>query len=138
MTAGGFEARCGCGDLTVLVSGLPVLQVVCHCNDCREVTGEPFTRVVFFPLVGIATRGATHTTEFFGASGNTKHYVSCARCDEFLYGEVAVLGGVCGIRPRSLGPKFTFAPSAHVWVSQRDSTVHLDDDLPAFERAPGR
>ena len=138
MTATGLTARCGCGNLSVSVTGPPVLQVICHCMDCRSVTGDPYTEVVFFSLAGSTVHGERRAHELFGASGQPKRYVSCTRCGEFLFGEVGVLGGVCGLRPRSLPTAFQFAPGAHVWTSQRDATVHLDDGLPTFERAPGR
>jgi hypothetical protein len=138
MTTAGARAQCGCGSLSVTVSGEPVLQVICHCIDCRAVTGDPHTEVVFFRLGEVTVHGEPRCTQLVGASGQPKRYLSCARCDEFLFGEVGVLGGVCGIRPRSLGSGFSFSPRAHVWTSQREASEPLDDGLPAFPRAPRR
>lgn len=129
-------ARCDCGGLSITLRGPPLLQLICHCEDCRSVTGDPTTGVVFFRKQGAEIRGEATDTELLGASGSPKYYVACRACGQFVFGDVAVLGGVYGVRPLSLGPAFSFRPACQVWTSQKSAAVTLDPDLPAFRRAP--
>ena len=43
-----WSASCRCGALRVQLASPAVLQLVCHCTDCRAVAGTPFSNFVFF------------------------------------------------------------------------------------------
>ena len=41
-------ARCSCGSASVRVSGEPIWQAVCHCNNCKQRTGSAFGVSAYF------------------------------------------------------------------------------------------
>ncbi|TNE86334.1 MAG: hypothetical protein EP330_21570 [Deltaproteobacteria bacterium] len=133
-----MRASCGCGQLHVDFAVPPALQFVCHCADCRAVTGEPMTGAVFFPRAASTVHGEGRDTTMVAASGQPKRYVACTACGDMVFGEVNVLGGMCAVRPETLGEAFTFAPMCHVWTSEKADGVELSSDLPQFPRAPTR
>ena len=44
---GEHNGKCLCGDVTIQVTGEPVMQGNCHCTDCKK-TQEPHSRRYFF------------------------------------------------------------------------------------------
>jgi hypothetical protein len=96
LTTTKISARCECGALTLDIKDTPVVQLVCHCSDCRAFSGMPYTEA---------------------------HY-SCPLCETPLFVKVAALNGAWAVVASRLLP-FTFEPNAHVWTSQKGDDVTI-------------
>ncbi len=131
-----ISAHCDCGEFSLAINGPPVVQLVCHCADCRAVSGLPYTEVVFFKASDCQTQGQTSSRTMKGASGHDKIYYSCAKCGTNLYGSVGVLNGACGVTANRLSP-FKFEAQAHIWTSEKDSGVSIPESaLQSAEMPP--
>jgi len=45
-----FIDKCQCGDLRFTSRRALVVQLCCHCQDCREATSDEFSVIAFFPV----------------------------------------------------------------------------------------
>jgi hypothetical protein len=129
-----MQVICGCGQLSLTFSRPPVTQLVCHCEDCREVSKQSVTLVAFFKAEPELVKGHVKTKPYVGGSGKPKTYAACAQCGDFLYADVSVLKGLIGVIGDKILPPFQPQPIAHVWTSQR--VVEISDSLPQFPKAP--
>lgn len=59
-----FNGACYCGAITFKLSSLPIKSYLCHCLDCRRITGTSFAHNVpfLFSSLTISTRAGTEST----------------------------------------------------------------------------
>ena len=69
VTPAAAHAHCRCGAFRFESASPPILQLVCHCSQCREVSGRPFSNFSFFKVRDTQTSGAHRTVAFTAASG---------------------------------------------------------------------
>ncbi|EMP56952.1 glutathione-dependent formaldehyde-activating GFA [Marinobacter santoriniensis NKSG1] len=129
------HARCECGQLWLEAKSRTLLQLVCHCTDCREATGQPFTEVAFFAPGSYRVHGESQTEQMAGGTGLGKVYHSCAECGSPLYATVNAVGGSAGVIASRL-ESFKFRPALHVWTSEKLSETKLPLFAIKFSEAP--
>jgi hypothetical protein len=119
---------CRCGSAHVRISGSPVSQFYCHCEDCRAVTGGAFVPTALFPAACVAVSGDTVVTWTYKTLPRSR----CSVCGTLLFGEPADLGvrGVNGF----LLPAEMFKPEFHIRCQQ--AVVAVKDELPHFKDVP--
>ena len=61
-----FRAQCQCGQLAVSFTQPPVAQLVCHCNDCRSISGVAYARAAFFKAEKVCS-----DTQLYKQAGNS-------------------------------------------------------------------
>lgn len=128
-------AQCECGKLTLEITNPPVVQLVCHCADCRAISGQPYTEGVFFAADGCSAQGQSKTQTMKGGSGYDKTYYSCAECGTTLYCTVNALNGACAVMAARL-KDFKFEPAAHVWTSEKAEGVTIPKSAIQSPKAP--
>jgi hypothetical protein len=119
--------RCSCGSVEMQLTGEPMVQYVCHCDDCRAVHGNAYS-IALYPVSGVSvTRGETRVFTL-----KTTPRTKCGHCGTYLFAEVPghPVRGVNG----SLLPARTFNPQFHVHC--RYETARIDDDLPHYKDTP--
>lgn len=129
------SARCECGALVVEIAGDPVVQLVCHCSDCRAFSGRAYTDAVFFKPEHCSLRGRTNAMTTKGATGFDKTHYSCARCNTPLYVTVAALNGAWAVVANRISP-FRFEPNAHIWTSEKADGVTIPATMAQSPGAP--
>ena len=130
-----ISARCECGGLALQIKGAPVVQLVCHCSDCRAFSDTPYTELAFFQPDGLSVQGQTRSTTMQGGTGFDKTYYSCASCQTPLYATVAVLNGASDVIANRLSP-FKFEPQAHIWTSEKANDVTIPVGITQSSVAP--
>jgi hypothetical protein len=92
-------AACCCGACEIEALGDPVLNAICHCDNCKRRTGSAFGWSAYFPDERIvAKRGqlvryevkTTAADRFFCADCGTTLYW---RSDDFMPGHTGIAGG---------------------------------------------
>lgn len=131
-----WSAQCECGQSQVAFTHPPVAQLVCHCGDCRQVSGQPFAQVAFFKAEPDCEQGDYQPFDMKGGSGKPKQYRKCAQCSGFVYATVDVLKGLLGVAADRLGLPFEFHPMAHVWTSEKLPEVDIPVTAMQFPKAP--
>ncbi|KAI1205529.1 Mss4-like protein [Annulohypoxylon truncatum] len=80
------QGSCFCGKVRISVEGEPIAKVVCHCLDCRKITGSVFSTNLITPTSGFKVlSGEPKTISKVGDSGNevTSHF--CGDCGSTLW-----------------------------------------------------
>lgn len=127
-------ARCDCGELELLVSSPPVVQLVCHCSDCQTFSGQKFVEAAFFRKESCQVKGQTRSETLDGGTGTAKVHHSCQTCGTPLFVRVGALNGAVAIMATRLAP-FEFEAAAHIWTSHKAEGVTIAD---AMLQSPGR
>jgi hypothetical protein len=121
--------RCDCGSVEMHLSGEPIAQYVCHCDDCQAVHGEAYAVALYPTAAVVITQG--HTTVF---TLRTSPRTKCIRCERYLFAEVPghPVRGING----GLLPKGVFTPEFHAHCRYAHSAI--EDDLPHYKDVPIR
>lgn len=129
-----WNAACGCGALRVQLASPPVLQLVCHCTDCRAVAGTPVSNFAFFRARDAQVQGETSRREFVADSGHATVRECCARCGDMVIDRTAGYPKIIGIVAERLGGAFAFEPQHHVWTDSKLPEVVIPAGVTAYAR----
>lgn len=120
-------SSCRCGAVQLRISGAPLAQFYCHCDDCQAVSGGAFVPLALFLADSVDVIGKDTFTWTYKTLPRTR----CSICGTFLFGEPPGLGmrGVSG----SLLPSM-FKPTFHNQC--RYAVMPVKDELPHFKGVP--
>ncbi|KAI5866296.1 Mss4-like protein [Durotheca rogersii] len=118
------EGGCLCGKIRISFEGEPEAKVLCHCADCRKITGSAFSTNALVPAARFAVAaGQPRTLERRAESGNpiTSHF--CGDCGTTLWREGPGYAGFKIVKTGVLDdPAATFdalRPAAELFVRSR-------------------
>lgn len=107
------------------IAGEPVLNALCHCDDCKRRTGSAFGWSAYFSDEQVKqTQGGAVT--YRPASG-TGERSFCAHCGSTLYWRAAAFPGVLGIAGGSVIDPPLPEPAASYRDSKRCLWLALPD-----------
>jgi hypothetical protein len=124
------ELQCRCGAVHLEVTGDPIVQFYCHCDDCQAVHGGAYVPESVYPAEAVKVTSGTPLT--WKLKRNPRF--TCPECGTRLF--IDVLGknlrGVNGY----LLPAGQFTAAFHVQCQFAVRPVR--DDLPHFKSMPPR
>jgi hypothetical protein len=123
------QAHCRCGAFRFESTSAPILQLVCHCSQCREVSGQPFSSFSFFKVRDTQTTGEHRTVTFTADSGSTTVREVCAACGDMLIDRTEGFPKVVGVVHEKLDPALPFNPLHHVWAENRAPETVLPEGV---------
>ena len=60
-----YKGACFCGEVAFEVSGAPVAEGYCHCNDCRNWSAAPFVAFSLWPTGAVTfTKGEANVGSY--------------------------------------------------------------------------
>jgi hypothetical protein len=124
------EGGCLCGAVRFRAEGEPANVRICHCRNCQKAMGSPFFARALFDQKALSIEGDTA----FYASSEALERVFCRRCGTRLFSRRSN-GTMAGVALAAFDDRDAFAPTAHIWVSEKMRWVTLDDGLPQYPRA---
>ncbi|KAF2196139.1 DUF636 domain protein [Delitschia confertaspora ATCC 74209] len=81
-----MEGGCMCGKLRYSVSGEPSFKAICHCLDCRKVTGSTFSTNVVYPEDQFkVTSGTAKEFSKIADSGKKVSRFFCGDCGSTIW-----------------------------------------------------
>jgi hypothetical protein len=125
-----LEIACRCGSVGVEVSGEPLVQLYCHCDDCQAVHGGAYVPESVYPADCVRVVRGTPST--WKLKRNPRF--TCTACGTRLFIDVLVLGlrGVNGY----LLPANQFNATFHMQC--QFAVRPIVDALPHFKSRPAR
>jgi hypothetical protein len=114
-----ITGSCLCGSVTYTVDAEPVVQGVCHCQDCQRQSGSPFTVVVGVPRAALQVQGdslASFTTVGEDHGGDAERNF-CNLCGAPLFTFSATLPELALLKAGSLDDASWVQPAFEVWTS---------------------
>jgi hypothetical protein len=125
------EGGCLCGAVRFKAEGEPINVRTCHCRNCQKAMGSPFFARALFPQTALTIEGETARY----ASSATLERVFCKNCGTRLFGW-RTNGTAAGVALATFDDRNAFAPTEHIWVSEKINWVTLDDGLPQYPAMP--
>ena len=122
------EGGCLCGAVRIKAEGEPINVRICHCRNCQKAMGSPFYARALFPQIALTVEGETGR---FPTSERLDR-VFCVRCGTRLMSWRRD-GSAAGVALGVFDDRHAFAPTEHIWVSEKMNWVWLDDGLPQFQ-----
>jgi hypothetical protein len=121
------EGGCLCGAVRFKAEGEPINVRICHCRNCQKAMGSPFYARALFPQTALTVSGETGSY----ASSATLERVFCTKCGTRLF-SWRTNGSAAGVALAVFDDRHAFAPTEHIWTSEKISWVRLDDGLPQY------
>jgi|ERR1039458_334663 hypothetical protein len=72
-----------CGSVAIQITGTPVLQYFCHCDDCQVAHGEAYP-VSLYPALDVSVPNGDTVLFTLRPSPRTR----CKQCGKYLFSEV--------------------------------------------------
>jgi hypothetical protein len=122
--------ECRCGAVAIEISGEPIAQFFCHCDDCQAVHGAAYAPESAYPAEAVrVTRGEPLTWRL---KKNPRY--TCRECGTRLFIDVLAINirGVNGY----LLPPGRFEPQFHMQC--QFAVRPVVDALPHFKSRPAR
>jgi hypothetical protein len=124
------EGGCLCGAVRFKAEGEPINVRICHCRNCQKAMGSPFYARALYPQSALAIEGETVNYP----SSKTLGRVFCKACGTRLFSWRSN-GTAAGVALATFDDRNAFAPTEHIWVSEKMHWVTLDDGLPQYPQA---
>jgi hypothetical protein len=121
------KGGCLCGRIRYAITQAPLRSSICHCRTCRRIASSTSLPFVVFPA-----------RAFMFESGEPRTFTSspevirtfCATCGTPLTYENKADPETIDVMTISLDEPVAYAPTDHVWVSDKIGWDIIGDDLP--------
>ena len=130
-----FTGGCVCGAIRYECTSRPLAMLYCHCRDCQQVSGGPYTPVVYVPAKAFRLTQGTlrHYSTPSEASGHNKRGF-CPDCGSRITGAESERG--LGITASSLDDPSWFRAKMHLFTADAQPWDLLDPSIPSFPQYP--
>ena len=122
------QGGCLCGAVRFKTDGEPVNVRICHCRTCQKAMGSPFYARALFEPRALTVEGETAAYP----SSEAIERVFCKRCGTRLFSR-RINGTAVGVALATFDDRNAFAPTEHIWVSEKIDWVRIDDGLRQYQ-----
>jgi len=124
-----FTGGCLCGNVRVVASGRPYRVGLCHCLDCRKVSGSVLNVFATFPADRVTVTGETRLTPAGRAPGRR----FCPRCGSPVLSHDEGSGEI-EIHVGSFDEPGRVVPGYELWIGRREPWLPEIPGLVRYER----
>lgn len=122
------ETKCRFGAVELRISGEPVAQLYCHCDDCQSARGAAYVKSAIYPASAVEVVKGEVSAQVVRFTPR----MQCAACGTSLYAEIPHVG-MRGVNAYLL-PQGAFRPQLHVQCQH--AVLPVVDDLPHYKGFP--
>ncbi|KAH9479759.1 hypothetical protein JR316_0008354 [Psilocybe cubensis] len=123
-----YHAKCLCSEVEFTLTGDPFHFVVCHCRNCKQVSGSAFLANTMFKHAQLnVTRGQEFITNYADSntlSGNTITRSFCSSCGSTLFIKPAKDHGFFITHPSLIEEDISWVPNAESFAHERLAWVN--------------
>lgn len=145
------SGRCFCGKVCVTLTGAPTAVSICHCVNCRKLSGAPFTAQALVKGTQVEVRRDEGVDELVGfASSPAVERFRCPECLSPVYASLnkgkmaavplSILNGGDADADCGGGDGDVVEPplkaTHHMYYADR--IIDVPDDLPKYVKSAGR
>ncbi|KAI4719945.1 hypothetical protein E4T48_03804 [Aureobasidium sp. EXF-10727] len=123
------KGSCYCGAITFSYTGEPLNKAICHCTDCRKISGSAYSTNIVIPSASFSLlSGQPKKYSAKADSGRTVTTVFCGECGSSLWreGDMSTAEGILVVRVGVLdgeGVVDEARPKAELYVCGRAQWV---------------
>jgi hypothetical protein len=121
------EGGCLCGAVRFKAEGEPINVRICHCRLCQKAMGSPFFARALFDQKAITLEGPTGR---FPTSERLDR-LFCQTCGTRI-AAWRKNGTAAGLALALFDDRNAFAPTEHIWVSEKIEWLKAGDGLPQY------
>ncbi|WP_339674348.1 GFA family protein [Dasania marina] len=133
-----IEGSCQCGQITYKLHEAPKMVIACHCTECQKLSTAPFSVTAMVPADTIEFSGELKEWSRSSDSGNTSSGKFCPNCGNRVYhynpDDPSTLK--LKLKPVNMADDNVFAPTAHIWVSEKLSWFDIPEGAKVFDKQP--
>lgn len=127
------EARCSCGQLTLVANADPVRVSVCHCFACQRRTGSPYGAQARFPADEVEVQGESTAYRRTGDSGARITFHFCPTCGATVYYRLEEEPGFVAVPVGAFADPDFPPPGVSVYEARRHDWVRVPDDVEHYD-----
>jgi hypothetical protein len=132
-----FAGGCACGAIRYETTAEPVLMLHCHCRDCQQSSGGPFSSFVIVPTEAFqVSQGSLRFHDSPSHAGGKTHRGFCADCGSPIVAKSDSVPQFAAIRTASVDDPSWFKLQMDVWTSDAHAWDAMNPALPKFEKYP--
>lgn len=132
-----FTGGCACGAVRYESTAAPVMMLHCHCRDCQQSSGGPFSSLVVVPKEAFKLlQGELRFHDSPSEAGGMTRRGFCPDCGAPILGKPDAARHIVAIRTASLDDPSWFSPQMDVWTCDALSWDQMNSALPKFEKYP--
>ena len=129
-----FYGGCACGAIRYGCTAEPLHMFCCHCRDCQQASGGPYSPAVLVPSKAFKlTHGSPRYYATPSVSGGTHTRGFCADCGSRVLGAVNPASSFIGVCASSLDDPSWFRPRFDIFTSDAQPWDQMNPALPKFE-----
>ncbi|NAW55831.1 MULTISPECIES: GFA family protein [unclassified Vibrio] len=130
------KASCQCGQVSYQLHAKPLKVLACHCRECQKLATAPFSVTAVVDAQDIEFSGEMGSWSRLADSGNHNGAKFCTGCGNRIYHINPEQPHLIKLKlkPVARESEMLFAPTAHVWVSEKVSWFELPAGVPTFEK----
>ncbi len=122
---------CLCGAVQITAEGDPDWVGHCHCRSCQRAVGGAFATYAGYEKAKVSLAGDA-LKRFASSPGVVRSF--CAKCGSPLSFEGDNWPGEIHLFAVMLDDATDLKPEVHVQLADKMPWLHLDDDLPKFNK----
>ena len=122
-------ASCRCGQLRATVTGDHVRFSVCHCLNCKKLSGSAFAVQARWPAERVTIEGRSNSFVLVADSGNPATFHFCPECGSDVYYVIdGKFDGLIAIPIGAFDGPFFGSPEYSVWEKRKYDWVEILGD----------
>ena len=125
------EGGCLCGAVRFKAEGEPLNVRICHCRLCQKAMGSPYFARALFEHRALTIEGEVARY----ASSDALDRMFCPQCGTRLF-SWRNTRPVVGVALAAFDDRNAFAPTEHIWVSEKMAWIQLNDGLAQYPENP--
>jgi hypothetical protein len=132
-----FSGGCACGAIRYESTAEPLMMVHCHCRDCQQSSGGPFSSFVIVPTEAFRlVQGSLRFHASPSQMGGMTRRGFCPECGSPIQAKPDSTPDILAIRTASLDDPSWINPQIDVWTSDAQPWDQMNPALPKFEKYP--
>ena len=120
------KGSCNCGAVQYKITGKHLMAVNCHCQDCREAHGSPYTHVIVYDYEQVQwTKGEENLNRYDRRGANRRTF--CKVCGTPMCSDLYKGKKFAFFAPSAREGKFP-APTGHIFTNEACSYQSMPGD----------
>jgi hypothetical protein len=132
-----FSGGCACGAVRYESTAQPIVMLHCHCRDCQQSSGGPFSSFVVVPTEAFKLlQGSLRFHASPSQMGGKTHRGFCPECGSPIQSKPDLAPHIVAIRTASLDDPSWFNSQIDVWTSDAQLWDQMNPAVPKFPFYP--
>lgn len=131
-----YTGGCACGQVTLAMTGEPVLVRQCWCRQCRRIAAGGPANNAAFKTEDVAISGTLGSHAYVAASGNTLTQWFCPACGTPLAAQSSARPHLLTVRFGAITEPHGLKPTTAIWTDDAPEWAVVDPEMEQFPQQP--